>query len=228
MEQHIVSFGCSFVRGNELSDHRINDVRTGYSRLTWPALLASKCDLGYHSLARGGSGNLATADRVCSWIDRFPNNLVIINWTFVDRFDYSHRLGLHFNSGMIDFDTCLPESNNDVSKFYFRHLHSEYRDKLTSLMYIKTAIDYLLEKKITFLMTAMDDLLWCQQWHATPLVRKLQQDIRPYVHDFEGRNFLDWSRHRKFRIGEAGHPLEEAHAAAAELMLPVLQQQISI
>ena len=228
MIRRLASFGCSFIWGTELADHQRHDVLNGYSRLTWPALLAKNLALGYHCLARGGSGNLAIADQVCGWIDKSPHDFVIINWTFLDRFDYSDPQGRHFNSGLGDYSTCRPGNDDAVSEFYFRHLHSEYRDKLMGLMYIKTVIDYLLEKKTPFLMTAMDELLWCQQWHATPLIRKLQQDIRPYVHDFEGRNFLDWSRHRGFRVSGAGHPLEEAHAAAAELMLPVLQQQISI
>jgi len=228
MIQRIASFGCSFIWGTELSDHQCNDVLNGYSRLTWPALLAMNCDLQYHCLARGGLGNLAIADRVCGWVDKSPDDFLIINWTFIDRFDYSHRQGRHFNSSLGDYLTCRPGDDDAVSEFYFRHLHSEYRDKLTAPIYIKTVIDYLLEKKVPFLMTAMDDLLWCKQWHVTPLVRKLHQDIRPYVHDFEGRNFLDWSRHRGFRISDAGHPLEAAHAAAAEIMLPVVQNLIKI
>jgi hypothetical protein len=228
MIQRIASFGCSFIWGTELSDYCSSDMIYGYSHLTWPALLANKFDLGYRCLAQGGSGNLAIADRVCRRVNKSKDRYVIINWTFVDRFDYSDPRSADFNSGLDDYSTCRPSDDDAVSEFYFRHLNSEYRDKLTSLMYIKATIDYLKEEKITFLMTAIDDLLWCQRWHAPALVQYLQTYIRPYIHDFEGKNFLDWSRHRGFRISEAGHPLEEAHAAAAELMLPLLQQQISI
>ena len=73
-------------------------------------------------------------------------------------------------------------------------------------------------------MTMLDDLLWCQQWHAPEFVRHLQQEVRSYIHDFEGHNFLDWSRNRGFEISSSEHPLEKAHAAAADYMLPKIKK----
>jgi len=44
--------------------------------------------------------------------------------------------------------------------------------------------------------------------------------------DFQGTNFLDWSRNHGFPIGQWLHPLEDAHCAAAQLMLPKIQNLI--
>ena len=135
---------------------------------------------------------------------------------------------MHFNSGSHDYLTCRPNETDQQSEYYYRHFHSEYRDKFTNLMYIKTTIDLLQKHQVTFLMTAIDNLLWCQQWHAPPHVLELHEQIRPYISDFEGRNFLDWSQHRGFEISSSGHPLVAAHQAAAELMIPVIEAKLRI
>ena len=149
-------------------------------------------------------------------------SLMIINWTMIDRFDYSNPKGMHYHNGDIDYVTLTPGNHNEESEFYFKKIHSEYRDKLTSLLYIKTAIDVLKKRNTRFIMTCLDDLLFCQKWHAPPHVIELQQEIRPHIVDFEGMNFLDWARHKNFAIGPGGHPLDQAHAAAAELMWPAI------
>jgi len=224
----IVSFGCSLTSGTDLPDSIFENKFPTPSQLTWPALVSKRLGLGYIIRAQGGTGNLAISDRVYKNIHNFtdPSRFFIVNWTFIDRFDYSDPGGMHFNSGFRDFCTCRPNESDDLSKFYYRNFYSEYRDKLVNLMYIRSIINVLENHKIKFVMTAIDDLLWEQRWHAPPHITELQDEIRPYILDFEGRNFLAWSRHRGFEISPAGHPLEEAHAAAAEIMMPIVQKLI--
>lgn len=224
----IASFGCSFTFGTELRDSGNDLPWPRASSLTWPALVASKRSAQYTCMAYGGSGNLSILDRVLTRCCYFPDDIFIINWTFSDRFDYSDPAGSHFGNGQHDYLTARPGESDLVSNFYFRHMHSEYRDKITNLMYIKTAIDHLMGVGARFFMTCIDPVLFCQQWHAPPHVVKLQDEVRAHIHDFEGRNFLDWSRHRGFEITAAGHPLEQAHAVAADLMLPVMQDLLKI
>jgi hypothetical protein len=171
-------------------------------------------------MAYGGCGNLSILDRLISTCHVFPDDFFVVGWTFIDRFDYSDPMGRHFNNGTNEYKTISPGTRNKISEMYYREIHSEYRDKLTALIYIKTAIDMLNQQGCKFMMTAIDDLLWCDQWHANSIIKGLQQYTRPYIHDFEGRNFLEWSQHRQFAISEDGHPLEQAHAAAAEIMVP--------
>lgn len=216
------TFGCSLMFGTDLQDDNRHGAWSKASRLTWPALLANRFDLEYQTKAKGGSGNLCILDRMMQAACLFPDSIFVVGWTYIDRFDYSRPGGRHFNGGQEDYLTLRPAENNELEKFYFANFQSEYKDKLTNLIYIKTAIDFLNAQKIPFLMTAIDDLLFCEKWHAPPSVIKLQQAIRPYISDFEGKNFIDWSRRRGFQISQTGHPLEEAHAAAADLMAPAI------
>ena len=219
----ITSFGCSLTFGTELSDNRQNQALLAPSSLAWPALVADAAGTDYECWAHGGSGNLSVMDRVLVRQAASPDDIFIINWTFADRFDYSDPKGYHFDNGQNDYLTARPGESDLVSSFYFRHMQSEHRDKITNLVYIKTTIDYLVSAGTKFFMTLVDPVLMCQRWHAPPHVVRLQDVIRPYIHDFEGKNFLDWSRHRGFDITAAGHPSHEAHAAAAKLMLPVIE-----
>jgi hypothetical protein len=88
-------------------------------------------------------------------------------------------------------------------------------------MSIKLVVDTLTQKNIPFLMTYMDHLMLDQTWHITPAVTDLQDYIRPYMNTFEGKNFLEWSRHYGFPEGNTSHPLEQAHQAASEQMIKV-------
>lgn len=216
----IASFGCSLTFGSELSD----DCGTGPSKRTWPALVASVLGAEYVCLARGGSGNLLVMDRVSIRRSYCPDDFFIINWTFANRFDYSDPAGWHFHNGINDYLTARPSESDLVSEFYFRHMHSEYRDKITSLISIKITIDYLVSTGTKFLMTSIDPILMCQRWHAPQHVVQLQNAVRPYICEFEGKNFLDWSRYHEHEITKAGHPLDEAHAAAAEIMMPEIKR----
>lgn len=226
----IVSFGCSLTFGTELPDSNFGGKHPTASAMTWPALVSQRLGLSYITRAHGGSGNLAISERVYRNVHHFtePGRFFIINWTFIDRFDYSHPNGMHFNSGMRDFCTCRPNESDDLSKFYYRNFHSEYRDKLVNLMYIKSIINVLEKYKIKFVMTTIDDLLWEQRFHSPPHILELQEEIKPYISDFEGTNFLNWSKNRGFEISANGHPLVDAHEAAAELMLPIVADRLKI
>jgi hypothetical protein len=223
---NLTSFGCSITFGTELSDDGRGLVSPTPSKLTWPALVTKQLGMNYRCLARGGAGNLAIMDKLLKHRFYDPNDVFIINWTFIDRFDYSDPNGSHFNKGRAEFKTLRPSESDELSSFYFRHLHSDYRDKLTNLIHIKHTIDTLVKHQTKFFMTGLDSVMMDQIWHAPPQVIDLQESIAPYLHYFEGRNFLDWSRHKGFAITPAGHPLEAAHAAAAELMLPKIQQML--
>jgi hypothetical protein len=217
------SFGCSFVFGTDLPDQTDLEKWPRFSHLTWPSLVSRNLEINYWSRSQGGIGNLCILNRVLDAIYLSPEDFFIISWTFIDRFDYSHPSGAHFGNGLDDYLTLLPsDDSNKNSEHYFKHLHSEHKDKFINLMYIKTAVDFLKNYKIPFVMTCVDDTLFCQKWHAPPYVVRLQDQIRPYMYNFEGRNFVDWSRHKGFDISPTGHPLCEAHAAAAEIMTPII------
>lgn len=212
------SFGCSFIFGTDLADDGRNGRYATPSRQTWPALLAQKLGMEYDCYARPGAGNLGIAERVMSQAACNEQNLYVIGWTWIDRFDYTGREDR--------WVTITPTTNTKLSEMYYRELHSQYRDKLTSLMSIQACIDVLNRKRCPFIMTYMDDLLWETQWHATPAVTDCQDYIRPYLKNFDGLNFLDWARKNSYPISDMLHPLEPAHSHAFELVYDNLEDFI--
>lgn len=215
-----MAFGCSFIYGTDLSDAKEPFCP---SQRTWPALLAKKCDLRYECYAGGGIGNLAILDRLSQQVVENPTAFFVVQWTYIDRFDYSDHYGQHYTPGINDWCTIRPNAKTKESDFYFRSLHSEYKDKLTSILYVKSALDLLQQNRCKFIMTYLDRLLLCDTWHCSSAMMAWQNDIKKHLINFDGEDFLTWSRQRGYDINERNHPLEQAHQQAAELMLPAIE-----
>ena len=149
----LVSFGCSFIYGNDLHDCNTNFAKNVFgsldpgfyegrsSNLTWPALVAKDLGLVYECRAEGGSGNLKILDQIIENAHTNPDSIYIINWTWIDRFSY-------VNSEGDTWHNILPSSSENNAKLYYRNFHSTYTDKLNTLLYIKSAIDLLTSKNI--------------------------------------------------------------------------------
>ena len=185
------------------------------SQHSWPALLAQQLGMSYQCMARPGGGNLLIAEQVLNHValpgagDRLIEPaFFVINWTYIDRFDYT-------NAQNDRWDTIRPGGSWDgqeaLADHYFRNLHSQYRDKLTTLMHIKLCIDSMQQAGHEFLMTYMDELIFETEWHISSAVLRLQEYIRPHLRQFDGRNMLQYSRDRGHDFGLQAHPLESAH-----------------
>ena len=201
------SFGCSFTAGTDLfcPDN------------TWANVIAERLGLLHINHGEAGIGNLRIAENAMRYSR--PGDLCIINWTWIDRFDF-------IDARSEDWKTILPVDVNDYTKTYYRYLHSQYRDMLANLMYAVSVIDYLERQNIHFVMTVIDDSWFARvqdEWHDSRTVTYLQQRLRPYLHFFEDKTFLDWSREKGFPISETWHPMDPAHFAAADLMQPVIE-----
>jgi len=205
------SFGCSFVFGTDLAD--ANDGATQLliqpSNNTWPARIAQHLGYDYECFAWAGLGNLQILERVLSQANTEPA-VFVVNWTWIDRFDYVQD---------DNWTNIRPTCNTPQADYYYRHFHSQYRDKLTTLINIKLAIDTLQQHGHQIVMSYMDDLIFETEWHVSPAVLELQDYVRPYMIRFEGKTFLEWSRDRGYYINERMHPLEHAHAAAADYLI---------
>lgn len=201
------SFGCSFIYGSELSD-RNN---------TWPALIAEKLGLPHVNHGIEGAGNLRILESIL--LHAKSGDLCLINWTWIDRFDFVQL-------PTEQWATIRPGSVDTAAKRYYRDLHSQYRDMLTNLAYIVTAINHLDRLGTLFMMTYMDNLLFDtvrEDWHPSQAITILQNLIQPRMKDFDGRSFLEWSRQNNYAESALWHPLTEAHSQAADLMLPVIE-----
>jgi len=209
----VKSFGCSFVFGTDLPDQVANNP----SQLTWPAVFSQQQGHHYRCHARGGIGNLAIADRILEEIALDVTALFIVGWTWIDRFDYIDQDK--------NWSTIRPGSDNNLAKTYYQDLHSETRDKLTSLMIMRTVIDSLRERDFPFIMTYMDELLFDRTYNTTPTITALQDYVNPYMTRFEGKTFLNWSRDHGYPESAGWHPLEQAHAAGATVIQQAFDKQ---
>ena len=181
------------------------------SRCSWPALLAQHLHMPYQCMARPGGGNLLIAEQILNHVaipgagdQLMEPAFFVINWTYIDRFDY-------VDSSNDQWNTIRPGAQDSVAEHYYRNLHSQYRDKRTTLMHIKLCIDTMQQAGHEFVMTYMDHLLFETQWHTSPAVLRLQEYIRSHMRQFDGRNMLEYSRDRGHDFGHQAHPLESAH-----------------
>jgi hypothetical protein len=208
----IKAFGCSFIWGTDLSDV---DQNTG-SNLTWPALLAKHQGYTYKNCAIGGSGNHWIAATVAAELGEVDNDncIYVIQWTWADRFDY-----IDANNR---WQTLRPSLEMPHADYYYRHLQSEFRDRLSSLQAILSCITVLHAHNQPFVMTALDnslgDRLDPQWWHPHVLDSHWNA-VRAHIKWFENKDFLSWSREQGFAESALCHPLEEAHARAADYVL---------
>jgi hypothetical protein len=196
------SFGCSFIFGSDLQD----------PNGAWPALLAQYYNLPYQCHAEPGSGNLRILESVLKALVDPEPAVYVIGWTWIDRFDYA-------DPATDQWCSVLPADSTDQARYYYRHFHSQYRDKLSTLIHIKTAQDAVLAAGHRLIMTHMDDLIFETAWHCSPAVTQLQSSIVPNIIKFENQTFLNWARKNGHEISVTWHPLESAHRAAADLMI---------
>jgi len=200
------SFGCSFIYGSELSS-RDN---------TWPARIADRLGLEHHNHGIEGAGNLRIMESILTHVTK--DDICVVNWAWIDRFDFVTVRDEQWHS-MVPCDT------HSRAEFYYRNFHSQYRDMLTNLVYVKTALDHLECMGVGYLMTYMDDLLFetvKDSWHDSRAVTGLQHELRSHMVLFQGMTFLQWSRINQYPESQLWHPLDEAHFAAADLMQPVI------
>jgi hypothetical protein len=221
------SFGCSFIYGTDLADNKRNGENLTPSKHTWAAHLARHLGYQYRCYARPGSGNLQIAERVLSHATQADCDLFVIGWTWTDRFDYNNSVVSNdpIQSKWNNWKTIMPVDTDELAKYYYKALHSEYRDKLCSLMYIKLVIDTLQQKHIPFIMTHMDNLMFDAQQNTTHAITDLQEYIKPFITKFDSMTFLEWSRAKGFDISTTLHPLEQAHQAAADYMIKFFDKQ---
>lgn len=212
------SFGCSFVFGTDLpNDGRYGPIATP-SDHAYPVLIAKHLGLDWSCHARPGAGNFEILHNIMTEISREEPMLCVINWSWIDRYSFIDENMVrptHLYNPM-GWASIMPIDQTDVAKMYYKNLHTQVRDKIETLICIKTAIDCLRSSGHQFIMTWTDESIWETQWHCPPSVAWLQREIQDYLADFEGTSFLDWSRKNSFPISATMHPLEQAHQAAAD------------
>jgi hypothetical protein len=216
------SFGCSFVYGSELEDSNIEltDVVTGFvpSFKTWPALISKQLNLNYECYALPGQGNFKIYTDILanSYLDE--PSIFLINWTWIDRFDYVDLNGY--------WETLRPAEKNYKHVFYYKNLHSQLCDMINTASYIVSAAEHLTSLNCPFIMTYMDYNVLVpidKNWHDPKYLEVLQRKLKKILVDFDGANFLDWSKRHRYPVSDIWHPLDLAHQAASEFWLPAVK-----
>jgi hypothetical protein len=168
----IVSFGDSFVFGNELPNNRDG------SR-AWPALAAHDLGCAYETMAVAGCGNENIARQIYTYFSRSPveNTLAVINWTWCMRWDFF----LHeINSWITLGPTCVPgklqdliglDKAADLIDFYRTNLEPSHSwNVFRNLQCIYAVQSWLKQRGIKNVQTYMDvsmleDLPWDRVEH---------------------------------------------------------------
>ena len=87
MTKKILSAGCSFTYGHELSD--CNHTGLPPSSKTWAKGLSDLMQGDYVCIARGGLGNSAIARKIFQYISHNPVDCVLVMWSFPSRYDWA-------------------------------------------------------------------------------------------------------------------------------------------
>jgi hypothetical protein len=214
----IKSFGCSFIYGSELTGESFEYMYSS-SLVSWPSLIAEDLQINHECYASPGAGNFKIYCDILANSFKNESSIFLINWTWIDRFDYINPVE--------KWQTLRPSEESDLEKFYYKNLHNQLRDMISSASYIVAAAEHLCSLNCPYIMTYMDYNLLepiNSQWHDPRYLEVLQQKLKKILVDFDGKNFLDWSRYNNYAISDAWHPLEDAHRAAADYWLPTVKQ----
>ena len=227
MKTKIVGFGDSFVFGSELAD---ND--DGHR--SWIGLSAQRLGVEYETRAVPGCGNENIARQVFTYFSNNPTDSVVavINWTWGARWDFYMptveqwtTLGLTCKPSKLEPMVGLKEAEK-ILEFYNKYPgHSTLWDKWRSLQAIYCIQQFLKSLNVSNIQTYMDYEIWDRDWHAPDYIKTLQTLTEQELENFQGQNFVDWSRSKGFSVTDLGwHPLEKAHQAASDLWIDSYQQ----
>jgi hypothetical protein len=254
----IVASGCSFIWGDELSDHRHHGAN-GYSHLTWPANIAKNQNTDYVCVASAGSGNTIITRNVINFCEQNQDIFVIVQWTWPFRFDFAvakknhwetigpwqadqeNRPGEKLSEDDVLFDyaeknTQIAKRNgiNELANTFFKYIGSgEYWPVYSTLKEIIFLQNYLKSKHIPYLFSCADASSifynYTVQKSNDPFINNLinQIDMDNWSFFEPGinwgdtktpRGFYQWAVENKYAIAPGGHPLEQAHIDASNIM----------
>lgn len=215
MIDKIQTFGDSFLFGSDLSDRISKPDKHGkHSLLTWPALAAKKLKLDYDCWAEAGRGNQSIAFKVFRHAS--PKALNVINWTWIDRFDYDFQ--------WYGWSKTIRPDDSELATFYYKNIHSEYDDKFRNLTIVYSVLSYLKNNNMPFIMTYMDHLMVDDAEGISHMRDKIVDNLQTFPIN---QTFLEWSRGNGYPESANWHPLEQAHEEAAKIWQPIYEKAIN-
>lgn len=221
----LVAAGDSFTWGSELKDSP-NGGPNGYSHCTYPALLAQHFKMNYVCAAYPGNSNSAISRMALDALVAHKDAVLLTTWTYPQRAEF--RFGNKWTS-INSWHTAEPE----FSKQYFRHVgDNEYYELYSTLKEIVFLQYYCQQNNIRYMFMTADNTFYCHenylrsqdiglnnlysavdwsQWFWFDPGNLPNETLSP-------RGFYQWAVENKYACGSQGHPLEQAHADAADLI----------
>lgn len=206
----IIAVGDSFVFGNELAD--CDGLSHSYS--TYSAKLAGEF---YLCSARAGYANSAISRVAVSALAAMPKAGLLITWT------YPQRAEFRFDDSWVSINSWHTEQK-EFSEEYFKHVgNSEYYELYSTLKEILFVQQYCKIHNVPYMMMAVDNSFYLTENYF----RRRDADIDSLYQNIDWtrwfwfdqlQGFYQWSKNNKYTMGTHGHPLEQAHSDAAELI----------
>lgn len=219
----IIAGGDSFIWGSELADCP-NGGPNGYSRNTFPALLAE--DNQYICAAYPGNANNAISRMVIDACADKENVGVIVSWTYPQRSEF------YFVDKWVSLNSWHT-AEREFSEHYFKHVgNSEYYEIYSILKEIVFLQHYCQINQIPYLFLTTDNHFYLHENYLRSRdnsIDNLYNQINwsnwfwfpPGTNEWETcvpRGFYQWAAENKYSVGDRGHPLEQAHRDAANLI----------
>jgi hypothetical protein len=241
----LLSAGCSFIYGSELSDSPQMYSTNSPSLKTWPALYAAGKNLEYKTCAFCGASNAGITRYTINQIEIEKPDYVIVQWTFLSRYEirlnrFDYDVNDSFYYALYPYQSKDYTNNEkhlekvidnlhpmirDLSTFWYRFVD----DDLSQIYYyLKTKLElanYLRYKNIPFVFTDSQtinySLLSKTSDKTLHNLFNLNRSIPNILFDSVG--FIDFCKNKNFDFG-INHPLELAHVAACDLIFDDIDQ----
>ena len=224
MIKNILSAGCSFTFGNELSDD-VNGKKP--SKKTWAALQAEYfANANHTNIAVGGIGNQAIARKVFEHISFNQVDFVQVMWTFPSRYDWAMPRNKMFEKtrwvSITPWDTDATESQvfkilansepqqeiwkkrkhelaktgvREFANSLYKHAANQYHEIYLSWKSITWLENFLKAKKIPYFFTCADNTLF---YHEREPHREMDRLLQA-MHD--QMDFSSWFFFGERRMG---------------------------
>lgn len=221
----LVAGGDSFTWGSELADSPHGGAN-GYSRSTYPALLAKQAKLEYICAAYPGSANNAISRMAINAVNSVNDPFLLVTWT------YPQRREFWFTNEWVSLNSWHT-AKKEFSEQYFKHVgDSEYYELYSVFKEIIYLQNFCKTKNIPYMFMTADNTFYCHENYLRSKNYELSvlhdsvewnkwfwfpQGVNQYETPAP-RGFYQWAVENKYSVGSQGHPLEQAHADAAELI----------
>ena len=215
----LVAGGDSFVWGSELADSF-----NRHSLSTYPAILAKQAGMDYVCVAHPGNANNAISRMAIDAICRHTNVFLLVTWT------YPQRTEFRFGNGWESVNSWHT-TQKEFSQQFFKHVgDNEYYELYTTLKEIVYLQNFCLARNIPYMFTTADNTFYSHENYARSKDDSLINLYNSVDWDkwgwFAGKGnnvsspkgFYQWAAENKYNMGSLGHPLEEAHYDASNLI----------